>query len=146
MPPAQHNKIALAAEQLDVAIQLFLDERSDVSALTLAGAAEEILGNAAKLAGGENALQRAYKVSALTHYYLHDKELKWPDFADGENCARNAAKHLQSNRDTQITVDLRRAAMEMIVRACANFDQLGLERTDRMRDFENWFYEYEVGV
>ena len=85
MPPAQHNQIALAAEQLDVAIQLFLDERSDISALTLAGAAEEILGNAAKLAGGENALQRAYKVSALTHYYLHDKELKWPDFADGEN-------------------------------------------------------------
>jgi len=93
MLPAQHNQIALAAEQLDVAIQLFLDERSDVSALTLAGAAEEILGNAVKLAGGENAIKRAYEVSALTHRYLHDKELKWQDFADKENCARNAAKH-----------------------------------------------------
>ena len=141
-----HNQIALAAEQLDAAIELFLPERSDVSALTLAGAAEEILGWAVKLAGGENAMQEAYAASALTHRYLHHQELKWQDFADGENYARNAAKHLKKEDDRAIEVNLRHAAMWMIVRACANYDRLGLDTTDRMREFNNWFSEHEVGV
>ena len=34
----------------------------------------------------------------------------------------------------------------MIVRACDNSDRLGLPRTARMREFENWFYEHVVGV
>ena len=122
------------------------DRRSNVSALTLAGATEEILGRAVKLAGGENAMQQAYEASALTHRYLHGKELKWQDFADGENYARNAAKHLLHDRCTTVEADFRRAAMWMIVRACANYDRLDLARTDRMREFDNWFYEHEVGV
>lgn len=69
-----HDQIELAAEQLGTAIELFLAERSDVSVLTLAGAAEEILGRAVKLAGGENAMQEAYAASAVTHRFLHRKE------------------------------------------------------------------------
>ena len=141
-----HEQIALAAEQLDTAIELFLSERSDVSALTLAGAAEDILGRAVKLAGGENAMQEAYAASALTHRYLHRQELKWQDFADGENYARNASKHLKKEGEKDIEVNLRHAAMWMIVRGCANYDRLGLETTDRMREFDNWFFEHEVGV
>lgn len=146
MTSTAHDQIALAAEQLDTAIELFLSERSDVSALTLAGAAEEILGRAVKLAGGENAMQEAYAASALTHRYLLRQELKWQDFADGENYARNAAKHLKKEGDKAIELNLRYAAMWMIVRACANYDRHGLEPTDRMRDFNNWFFEHEVGV
>lgn len=145
MATVKHDQIALAAEQLDAAIEMFLAERSDVSALTLAGAAEEIFGRAVKLADGQNAMQQAYEANALTYRYLHRKELKWQDFADGENYARNAAKHLHED-DRTIEADLRRAALWMIVRACANYDRLELERTDRMRDFDDWFYEYEVGV
>ncbi len=141
-----HDQIALAAEQLDAAIDLFLSGRSDVSALTLAGAAEEILGRAVKLAGGENAMQEAFAASALTHRHLHHRELKWQDFADGENYARNAAKHLKQEGERDIEVNLRHAAMWMIVRGCANYDRLGLETTDRMREFNNWFFEHEVGV
>ena len=33
----------------------------------------------------------------------------------------------------------------MIVRACRNYDLLGLPRTTKMREFENWFYEHVVG-
>ncbi len=141
-----HDQIVLASEQLDCAIELFLSHRSDVSALTLAGAAEEILGRAVKLAGGENALQQAYEASAVGHRYLHRKELRWQDFADGENYARNAAKHLIGDGKGLLEFDLRRAATWMIVRACANHDRLDLERTEHMRAFDNWFYEYEVGV
>lgn len=144
MPSAKHDQIALAAEQLDAAIELFLGDRSDVSALTLAGAAEEILGRAVKLDGLANSMQDAYDVSATTHRHLCRKVLKWNDFADGENYARNAAKHLLG--DNAVDVDFRRAAMWMIVRACANYARLDLDQTDRMRDFDNWFYEQELGV
>lgn len=144
MPSATHDQLALAAEQLDTAIELFLAEQSDVSALTLAGAAEEILGRALKVDGGVNALQQAYEAAALTHRYLHLKDLKQEEFAAGENYARNAAKHLFSDR--RMETDLRRAAMWMIVRACANHDRLGRERTDRMREFDVWFHEHEVGA
>lgn len=146
MSSIKQDQIALAAEQLDVAIEMFLTGRSEVSVLTLAGAAEEILGRAVKLMGDQNTMQQAYEARALSHRYLHGKALKWKDFADGENYARNAAKHLFGNDDTYVEVDLNQAAMWMIVRAYANYDRLGLQQTDRMREFDNWFYEFEVGV
>jgi hypothetical protein len=40
------TKIDVAVDQLDWAIRLFLDHRAYVAAITLAGAAEEILGRA----------------------------------------------------------------------------------------------------
>ena len=144
MASSRHDQLALAAEQLDIAIGLFLNEQSYVSALTLAGAAEEILGRALKQVGGETAMQQAYEVSATTHRHLHRKELKWQDFADGENYARNAAKHLLQDR--AVEADLRRAALWMIARACTNHDRLDRERTERMQEFDHWFYEHEVGL
>jgi hypothetical protein len=47
----------VALRQLEQAISLFLDERDFVSALTLAGAAEEILGNLLKRADMPHALE-----------------------------------------------------------------------------------------
>ena len=140
------DRISLACEQLEIAMDLFLSGQSYVAALTLAGAAEEILGQALKHRGEENAMQSAYESTSSFHRMLHGKELKWQDFADGENYARNAAKHMRDPSETSITTDLRHAAQWMIVRACSNSDRLGIARTDRMSQFENWFYEYEVGV
>jgi hypothetical protein len=34
----------------------------------------------------------------------------------------------------------------MIVRACHNHDLLGLPRTAKMREFQDWFYEHVVGL
>ena len=146
MPSTTFDRIALASEQLDAAIEIFLAERSDVSALTLAGAAEEILGQAVRQSGGENAMQQAFEIMAETHKGLHRTEPRWQDFTEGENFARNAAKHMRTPEEATVTTDLRRAAQWMIVRACANYDRLDLERTDRMREFDNWFHEYEVGI
>jgi hypothetical protein len=65
LPKETHNKIDLAIEQLETALFLFLERKSYVSALTLAGAAEEILGMAAKIKGIENSLQESYRVTAV---------------------------------------------------------------------------------
>ena len=76
MPDTTSERTSLAAEQLDVAIEMFLASRSDVSALTLAGAAEEVLGQAVKLRGGENVLQEWFQVTSRPHRLLTGKTLK----------------------------------------------------------------------
>jgi hypothetical protein len=64
MAKQSYQRIDLATEQLDVALELFLSRRSFVSALTLAGAAEEILGKA--LGSGLNHVQKATRLARVT--------------------------------------------------------------------------------
>lgn len=144
MAEVTHLRVDLAVEELQVAIELFLSGRSDVAALTLAGAAEEILGQAVKLQGGQNALQQHFEIASSVHHARGRTLLKWQTFVDGENYARNAAKHMKEAGQT-MTVDVRRAAQWMIVRAVTNYDCLGLLQTELMLAFGKWFYENEVG-
>ena len=102
-----HSRIDLACEQLDVAIELFLVERSFVSSLTLAGAAEEIFGNEVENRGGRNTLSlrhdqhirlvRRFKNSRFSpKLKVFEKEKK--PFRTEMNYARNAAKHIVNKK------------------------------------------------
>ena len=146
MPHATHRRVNLAVEQLDVALELFLEKRSYVSALTLAGAAEEILGTAAVLAGEKPILRHHYDTLAPYHQLLHREPLEWKDYANMENFSRNVSKHMDSGTEDHVEFDTEISALRMLVRACANYDSLGLPRTERMCAFDNWFYENVVGV
>jgi len=141
-----YTRVSLAVEQLDLALMLFLDMRSYVSALTLAGAAEEILGRALVIAGKGNTLRQKYESMATFHEALHRAPLKWADFVDGENRARNAVKHLRLAIDETLTVDLEHTALWMIVRACDNFERIGMARTERMFQFDEWFHVNVAGI
>jgi hypothetical protein len=139
-----YNRVDLATEQLDVALSLFLEKQSLVSALTLAGAAEEILGKALSHGGEKNSLDWKYEAVEPTHIMLHRKPLSKADFISVENRARNAAKHMGAANEPTVTLDLEDAAIWVIVRACDNFDRLNLPRTARMAQFENWFHKHVV--
>jgi hypothetical protein len=141
-----YTRVSLAVEQLDLALMLVLEMRSYASALTLAGAAEEILGRALVIAGKDNSLKRKYESIATFHEALHREPLKWSMFVDDENRARNAVKHLRSPDDENVTVDLEHAALWMIFRACDNFERLGLAQTERMFQFDEWFHANVAGI
>ena len=141
-----YRRVDLAAEQLDNAISLFLEKRSYVSALTLAGAAEEILRMALKFEGKTSSLGFRFEVFAEAHAAQYGEELEWAAFADRENHARNAAKHMRTTGETAVTVDLEEAALWMIVRAIDNHERLGRSRTEKMVEFGDWFYEHVVGI
>lgn len=145
MAERAHDRLALAREQLETALDLFLDKRSYASAITLAGAAEEIFGRALTIGGGKSALDGSYESMAEFHHMLHGEELNKTSFVLKENLARDALKHLQEGKGPTITVDLEAAACWMLVRAIQNGRKLGLE-FERYRDFDNWFYENIVGV
>ena len=53
---------------------------------------------------------------------------------------------MESASEPSVTLDLEEAALSMIGRACENSDLLGLPRTAKMLEFENYFYEHVVGV
>lgn len=140
-----HDRLALAKEQLDTALNLFLDHRNYSSAITLAGAAEEIFGHALTIRGGTSALDTSYESMAEFHRMLHSAELNKKSFVSKENLARNALKHLQKDKGPTITIDLEESACWMLVRAIQNGRELGVE-FERYRDFDRWFYENIVGV
>jgi len=134
------TRVGLALEQLDVALDLFLEKCSYVSALTLAGAAEEILGKA---------LKRQNRGHALDEWYDQVNDV-WgvprKEYIDKTNAARNAAKHLSSQEEMTVDFDVEWEAVWLLVRACENAKRLGYEETERMYQFNEWFSGEFIGV
>jgi hypothetical protein len=113
------NRINLAIKHLDIALWFFLERHNFSSALKLAGAAEE-------------AFRKA----------LSSKE----DFVRDEKRTQLAVTPMMSARGPFVTLDdPEYAAIWAIVRACDNSNRLGLPRTARMLEFDDWFYENVAG-
>ncbi len=142
MTDRMYNKVDLARELLDVALSLF-KRKSYVSALVLAGAAEETLSKALSHRGQQNSLELNYETLELI---LAMQTKTKEDFIRDENRALIAVTHMGSASNSSVTLDFEEAAHSMIVRACHNHDLLGLSRTAKMREFEDWFYEEVVGA
>jgi hypothetical protein len=136
------DKVDLAREQLDDAISLFLEGQFD-SALTLAGAAAEILGRELSERGEQDFLDFKYETLEPLYTVLHAGPLSKEAFIRDENRALIA---VTSASEPSVTFDLEDAALWMIVRACFNSDRLGLPRTARMLEFQAWFDEHVVGA
>jgi len=145
MAEETYDRLVLAKGQLDTALALFLDEKNYASAITLAGAAEEIFGRSLALVGGKSALEKSYETMAEVHATIHGAELNKKSYIAKENFARDALKHLQNDKGPTITIDLEEAACWLLVRAIQNGGKLNFE-FERSRDFKNWFYENIVGI
>jgi hypothetical protein len=118
MADQTYNRIKLATKLLDLALWFFLERQNFSSALKLAGAAEE-------------AFRKA----------LSSQE----EFIGDENSAQLAVTRMVSASGRVTLDELQSAAIWAIVRACDNYNRLGLPRTARMLEFDNWFYENVVG-
>jgi hypothetical protein len=143
MADQRYNRVDLAIELLDVALSLFLKGKSFVSALTLAGAAAEILAKALSDRGEQNYLDWKYETFEPVHTILDGAPLSKEDFIRDENRALIAVR---SASKPSVTLDLEDAALWMIVRACFDSDRLGLPHTATRRKFDNWFDEHVIGV
>jgi hypothetical protein len=142
MSDQTYNRIDLARQLLNIAISFFL-KRHFVSALVLAAASDEILSKALSHRGQQNFLDLKYETMEPLLKMQHQTE---EDFIRDENEALNAIKHMASASDTSVTLDLEEAAYSMIVRACHNYDLLGLPPTAKIRKFQDWFDEHVIGL
>lgn len=149
-----HSRIDLACQQLDVAIELFFAKRSFVSALTLAGAAEEILGVELRNRGQQNTMARRYAERQRLYERIRKNRRfypsvilapqGWVEFAARENYARNAAKHITDRKtghktyDAFFRADPQTASVSMILRAMHNQELLHLPRSELGHKFYGW--------
>jgi hypothetical protein len=146
MPEQTHQRIDLAKEQLDVALELFFSKRSFVSALTLAGAAEEILGKALVHRNEVPWLEHEHGMVAEVEHVLRGQPYKYNDFLSEKNRVRNATKHMRDASESHIVADMEDEALWMIVRALENYRSLNLPSTAHTEYFSSWFWKNVVGI
>lgn len=133
------SNIAVAQVQLTEAIELFVQNKF-LCAVTLAGAAEEILGKLLQckfqlptIRASTLAIQELRERTGLTVMDgMSEKEI-----IDDWNAARNALKHLVGSANDPITMNLCDEAYWMIKRALSNACKLDLPIANE-QEFENW--------
>ena len=107
------SKIDAAVDQLDWAIRLFLDHKAYVPAITLAGAADEVLGQAV----GSRAVFDVLKKKFAADFSLPEKVVSQAHL----NRAKNWLKHWDGRTDDEkIRLELEEEALQYIVRALTN--------------------------
>ncbi len=136
------SKQEIAKVQLEDAIELFL-ERKWISAVTLAGAAEEIFARLLNLRGEPSAAEETWKeieeVRATTGLPYAGSRTKKEAFHEW-NEMKNALKHHSGKDQDPLTFNAFDAAFEMINRANINGERLGVSAENR-QEFENWCIE-----
>jgi len=128
------SKIEAAADQLDWAIKLFLDYQAYVPAITLAGAAEEILGeavlNEAAFHKLKNILseQTGLEEKVISQEYL--------------NKTKNWLKHWKNLKDDEsLEIELEKEAMQYIARAMTNLATHDNSVTSETPRYYKWLIE-----
>lgn len=128
------TKLEVATRQLDVAIRLFLED-DYLSSLTLAGAAEEILGRLSEKAG------LLVAVDQIAEFHWDDMDASLPESERKRillgvlNGPRNSAKHANDPEETEFDVDPD-FPLQMIMRAMPMAHALGsppLREADMVR-------------
>lgn len=122
------EKYLAAIHQLDAAIQEY-HRGHIVCAITLAGAAEEILGDICKRRGLKNALTSATESREFTGLYPKSKDRR-----DLLNQTKNALKHAERDDEDFIEIDEHDTYL-IIARAIYNLKLLKLEQSPLVRGF-----------
>ena len=133
------SNLDIAERQLERSIELFLDRKDFVSALTLAGAAEEILGKLLKAQDKKHWLEEITG-AALKALGYRKSDMETPSANQARkgivalaNRSRNSLKHY--NDDGSITLEIDVEAADMIDRAVSNYWKLTQRETGAMGRF-----------
>jgi hypothetical protein len=135
MVEQEHQKRDIALAQLETALKLYLQDGDMFSVLTLAGAAEELLGKELEALGGTTALSTVQAATAAVGRALHGSTISPKVVATLANRARNAVKHRDLSGPKSVWMDPEEEAREMLDRATTNYYRLTEDQTDLMGQF-----------
>ena len=127
-----YTKKELALHQLDRAIQLLLDDNDAISAITLGGASEEILGEMVKLRGGVSAHQALIDECVAREPSIHSEDGKSRALHEIFAYYRNELKHYRSGSDITVTAE---CAHPVLDRAIENLRFLGFTESKHVRQY-----------
>jgi hypothetical protein len=114
-----HTKLGAAKHQLERAIDLYTNEHDFLSAITLAGAAEEPLGMMLKMESGTNRLEHQVKMVARIQEHFGEESMSRTELIADENRVKDWLKHLQDGTDLQF--DAKEEAQIIIERAVSTY-------------------------
>jgi hypothetical protein len=127
------SKINAAVFQLDWAIKLFLDEKAYVSSITLAGAAEEILGEAIADSMFRTMKTKLEEVTRLEGKVISQEYL---------NKTKNWLKHWRDLKDDEVVeIDLETESIHYILRAMGNLVRYDNSVSSETTRFYQWLLE-----
>ena len=128
------TKLEASRLQLERAITLFVEQKDYVSVITLAGAAEEILGHLLLQKGGELNIVQAW-ADAFRFAEPNESGEVAPrrDVIDELNRVRNWLKHFQDGSDLEFDPNL--SAQMLLLRAITNYMMVANGPTEPMSVF-----------
>lgn len=132
------DKYEIAKEMLDAAIEEYLDHGRLYAAYNLAGVAEELFGKFVRLSGGKDSLSETVEtIKALS------QKMGWEVDEDRvikktASHTKNSIKHMNSENDQHVVVNIKDEARWKIADAISNFDKLKYEHTKNI----DRFFEY----
>ncbi len=133
------EKLSVATEQLDTALRLYFGRREYFSVITLAGAAEEILGVYLKIHGQPNAFDETLESSLRVYRWLFGVKGSEDSLRKTVNRVKNASKHMMGKKDVSLKCDPREEAKQVLDRAVSNYYCLmkfeEINETPRIRKF-----------
>ena len=127
-----YTKLELAVHQLDRAIVLLLDEGDCISAITLAGAAEEILGNMVRLQGGTSAHQELIDDCMSLSKRTPGEPVKSSEFHEIFAYLRNELKHYRQGSDITVSAE---CAYPELDRAADNLRRLNVPESSAVQRY-----------
>lgn len=147
MGPMRLTKFEIAEKQLIKAIELFC-AHEPLPAITLAGAAEEILGKLVTDGGNIDALKEEVKDRCDLYQAVFGHSADAKVFFDLMNKPRNELKHRMSGKT--IELNLEEEAVNLIQRAIDNFQKLRPGSNAMFRQFEDeaaaWYRQFSEQI
>ncbi len=119
-----HDKLDIADEMLESAIQSFLDSRHFFVALNLACVAEELYGKYIKLCGGQNSQTGLIQLAEVIARAEGDMDTTQDQLWIASVALKNSIKHLDSLEDKYIETDIENEAKSAISCALTNHQKL----------------------
>ena len=127
----------IATQQLEDALHLYLERSSYISAITLAGAAEEILGKMVKHVGKHTSLKKHVDGVMGFHEIFQLIDLDEKKVIDQCNKARNRAKHLDDAKIAGVIMDDKEEAKDLLNRAIDNYLVIFQKLSPGMKRFKD---------
>lgn len=132
------KKLDIALNHLQMAIDMFLKNQDLLCILTLAGAADDILGQYATITGEKTMLDLLCSSLKKEHSInMTDKTFKWEYL----NKAKNSVKHFKENSAEIIELDPELEALSMLIRAIGNLYSRDKTATYNTPALMEWIYE-----
>jgi hypothetical protein len=132
------DKLDIANQMLDSAIEEFLDKKRYFSSLNSAGVASEIYAKAIRINGGKESQRDVIEAAIKLTQKWNKPEPSIKGMKKIANHLKNAIKHFDSASDRFVEIDAEEEAMYMIAEAMANKDILGIAETEVVTRFSDF--------